>query len=599
MHYAKAQSVAKKVEVKGPELTKKILHTMKMISDIVGATLGPGGQPILIERQEHGMPGMVTKDGVTVFRSLGFDDPVSQSIMEAARDASVRTASEAGDGTTTATVLSHAIVDYSSRFLAKHPKISPQKVVRRLEQAFNSIIEPAIRETSIKVDSSTEEGQKLLHAVARISANGEKALADAVLECYDVVGDDGNVTLTEMSGPSGYTVEKIDGFPIQMGYEESCAKFYPKFINDHANQLSALEKPVFVVYHGAITDIQKIVLLMEEIGRAWQHEDGRHNVVLVATGFAESVLGNLALNFSEIGSINVFPLLAPMSPLQNGQLNFLEDVCAITGAKLLDPISSPLEQADLSCLGQGADSFEASRFRSTIIGRADELLTLERVDHLQKQAESASSELDKMLIKERIGKLTNGIARLIVSGASNGELREKRDRAEDAICAVRGAIKHGCLPAGGWMLLRLVYLLEKYIEENGEDLILSEILIPALQVPVQRLLQNCGMSEDEVENTIIPLQVSAKYHKTGRFNDGDVYDAMNHVFTNPIEGGILDSTPAVLEAIRNSISIASLLGTLGGVVVFKRDAELERQEARETNQFLRDAGALNPADERP
>lgn len=590
MQYAKVKSVAKRVEVKGDALSQKILRTMKTISDIVGATLGPGGQPILIERQEHGMPGMVTKDGVTVFRSLGFDDPTEHSIMEAARDASVRTASEAGDGTTTATILAESIVRYSNAYLKKHPKASPQKVVRRLEQLFKDVVEPTIRQNSIQVNSTTPEGQKLLTAVAKISANGDTDLANAVMECYSIVGDDGNVTITEMSGSSGYEVERIEGFPVGIGYEDSCAKFYPKFINDQGNQRIFLEKPIFVVYHGAITDIQKIVILMEQIGAAWQDKDINlsPNIVLVATGFGEGVLGQLAMNFANAHTINVVPMLAPMSPLQNGQLNFLQDVCAVTGAQLLDPVSNPIEKADLTCLGEGCTAFEGGRFRSTIVGHKDEILILERVDQLQTQAVNAPSELDRMLIQERIGKLTGGIARLIVKGASNGELREKRDRAEDAVCAVRGAIKFGCLPAGGWTFLKLI---TGPLYDIRHDSVVEEILAPALQQPFIRLLSNAGLDLDEIEAV---RQRLATHIVAG---ESVVYDVMNEVYADPVVDGLLDSTPAVLEAIRNSVSIASLLGTLGGAVVFKRDSELERIEARDTNQFLRDAGH-NPADER-
>lgn len=586
MEYGKVKSVSKQVVTKGKALDSAILETMKTVSSIVGATLGPGGQPVLIERYEHGLPAMVTKDGVTVFRSLGFDDSTRHCIMECARDAAVRTASEAGDGTTTATVLAEAIVRNTHRFCKKNPRISPQRVVRHLERIFREHAEPAIKAMAVRPAVDDTRGRFYLHAVARVSANGDTDLADAVMKCFDMVGDDGNVTITESNGPSHYEVEKIEGYPVPMGYEESCAKFYPKFINDPGTQRCVMEKPVFVVYHGRITEIQTIVLLMEQIAQAWQNQNFPHNVVLVATGFSESVLGNLAVNFAEPASINVFPLLAPQSPMPNGQLHFLEDVCAITKAELFDPLNRPLEQATLEDLGVGVRVFEATRFRSNIIGHASDDTLLLRIDDLQVQAQNPESELDRMLLQERIAKLSGGIAKLKVIGASNGELKEKRDRAEDAVCAVRGTIKHGCVPGGGWVLMKLCNVLPR-------DPITDEVLRPALMEPVWRILSNCGIVDDEEGKAVIdPILLGIANGKTV------VYDALEARHVDAFDGGILDSTPAVLEAIRNSISIASLLGTLGGAVVFKRDLELERSEAQVTQQFLRDANT-NPADERP
>lgn len=602
MQYQKTKSVAKSVTTHEDGLDAKVLSTMKRISAIVGATLGPSGRPVLIERQEFDLPAMVTKDGVTVFRSLGFQDPVAHLIMETARDASLRTASEAGDGTTTATILTESIVRRTHEFCKKNPKVSPQRVVRRLETIFRDVIEPSIHKLAMKADLSTESGKKLLHSVAKISANGDSDLADAVMECYELVGDEGNVTLTEISGPSHYEVERLEGYPVYMGYEDSCAKFKDKFINDPGLQRCMLENPLFAVYHGRITDIQTIQMLMESVADAWQNpetanSESRHNVVLVATGFSESVLANLGVNFQAMTSINVFPLLAPMSPVVNGQLGFLEDLCAVTGSRLLDPLNCPFDQATVEDLGRQAKTFESSRFRSTVswdLTPENEMAIQLQVDKLTANITQAPSLLDKSFLEERIGKLTGGIAKLKVIGASNGELREKRDRAEDAVCAVRGAIKHGCLPGGGWTLLKLV----SELDTKDADSIVKEVLIPALQEPFERLLTNCGMTTEEI--SVIKERVTDAIVKGFAKSDVKkalVYDAMDHKFVEPIAGEVLDSTPAVLEAIRTSISNAANLGTLGGIVAFGRDLEMERSEARDTNAFIRDSN-VNPADER-
>jgi chaperonin GroEL len=604
MQYQKVKSVAKKVQTRGAALDRTILETMQTISSIVGSTLGPGGRPVIIERQEDNMPPMVTKDGVTVYRALGFDDPAEQVIMEASRDASVRTASEAGDGTTTATILSEAIVRLTKAYAEKYPRVSPQRVVRRLERAFREVIEPTVKKLAVKADLTSPLGRELLRNVAKVSGNGDVELADAVMKCFDLVGDDGNVTISELNGASRYEVERIEGFPIAMGYEESAAKFYPKFINDPGNQRALLERPLFVIYHGRIQDPQSLFHLLSKLGYEFESEKIGPNVVLCATGFSEAVLGYLAMMFAADNSLNVFPLLAPQSPFPQGQLDFLMDLAAVTGSTTLDPLNLPFEEAQIEHFGK-AEVFESYRFRSNVVGKANDDIVLLRVDELQTQLSRSESQLETITLQERIGKLTGGIARLKVIGASNGELKEKRDRAEDAVCAVRGAIKHGVLPGGGWTLLRLMAELKL----QGDQAI-SEVLIPALFEPVARLLENVGLTnqvDDEfravmdpiLKNLFVPYETftDPETKATHRLQGPIVYDALESKHVDPYGDGILDSTPAVLEAIRNSLSIASLLGTLGGTVVFKRDAAVERQEARDRANFVRDS-STNEANER-
>lgn len=619
-HYQKVKSVAKKMLPRGKALNSVVLQTLGTISDMVGSTLGPGGMPVLIERQEHGMPPLVTKDGVTVFRGLGFMDSTSQVVMEAARDAAVRTASEAGDGTTTATVLAEAIVRYSEEFCRENRKFPPQKVVRRIGSLFSEHIEPSIRRATLlvhgqpekrnlpewlkkhsdKLKSTLEEGsladlhQGILWNVACISSNGDSELADAVISCFEEVGDEGNVTLMEVSGEKGYEISKIDGYPLALGYDDVCGKYAPKFITDPGLQRTVLEKPAFVIYHGQINAIQTITMLMEKIGEAWQETNFRHNIVLVATGFSESVLAQLALNFVEKTSINVMPLLAPIGPTPNYQRDVLLDLCAVTGAQLLDPISAPFDNAELDALGMNCISAEFQRFRTLITSdqedpKAIELIQ-ERTAELRQNLSQAASSIDATYLTERIGKLTNGIARLSIIGPSSGELRERRDRAEDAICAVRGALKKGVLLGGGWMLMRLRHeLLSAY----PKDLVVADILAPALLTPVQRLLSNAGHNEEEVAEIIAGLEARVD------LNLPETYDAYQQKFVDGFETGLFDSTPAVLEAIRNSFSIASLLGTLGGTCVFYRDLASERKEGESARSFLRDAEfSENPADER-
>jgi chaperonin GroEL len=628
MEWTKVKSVAKTVVLPGEKLNRQVLNTMRTISDAVGATLGPGGRPVLIERQEYGMPGMVTKDGVTVFRSLGFKDPVAHSVMESARDSAVRTVTEAGDGTTTATILSYALVRHSQDYLRKNPHISPQRLVQDIQECFEEVIAPLVDQLALKVEFDSEEGQTILHNVAAVSANGDIKLADAVMEAFSLVGDNGTVTIVESSGPTCYKVERIHGFPIQMGFEESCQKFMTAFINDGASNRVFLKNPQFVLFNGTCTDVQSMVGLLEKLQYCWlnrpgtpQHDPSRPsitspNVVIVANGFSESVLGTLALNMPEAGTVNVVPLVTPRSAILNGEVHFLEDLSAITGASVLNSLSRPLDSFELADLGKvevvgsdgevGPGEFEMFRFRSTIVGRNDEDEVSERAEAVEAMIASAPSEYDSRLMRERLACLTGGIAKLTVVGSSNGELRERKDRADDAVQAVKGAIRHGALPAGGWTLMRIA----SYLHETETNPSIIEVLVPALQEPVRKLFENTGSKDPARKwyHRLCRSQAPAD-STTGRMNRllqlasgtssvfAEILSLPSYREVNAVEAGLLDSVPAVLEAIRNSVSAASLLGTLGGIVVFDRDEQLERDEASANEDFVRNAG-VNPANER-
>jgi chaperonin GroEL len=576
MDTIKAKTAIKDVTVRGPKLKRLILETMKICSDFVGCTLGPGGMSVLIERQEEGLPPLTTKDGVTAFRSLGFNDASMQIAMESVRDASIRTAAEAGDGTTSTAILAEALIRNTMAFCDRNPKVSPQRVVRMLDECFKTTLKPAVLSYAKKMGLG-DETRKDLRAVAKVSANGDTELADAILDCFDLCGNDGNVTLSEVTGPSGYEVEHLDGYPIGAGYEDCCGKFYQVFQNDPGRGMCSLRKPAVILYHGRVNDIYSFLNIFDKLGG----QVG--SCILVSTGFSETVLAHLATNFDHPTTTKIYPLAVPLTQMKSGQLDFLQDLSALTGGVIFDPLNNPVENAELEQLGS-CDLFEASRFRSTLFGYKDELLVLERVDQLKQMLNSPGiSELDATIIKERLGKVTGGIAKLKVVGSSAGELREKRDRAEDAICSVRAAISHGGLPGGGWTLIQLQKLLLK------EDSILQEVLIPSLQEPLNRLYTNAGYQLEEVEGMLAPIRTS---------ETPLVYDILEGKYVDAFDGGVLDSVPAVLEALKNSISIAARMGTCGGICAFHRDTAVDRQNARDTSEWMRSAN-INEADERP
>ncbi len=602
METIKSKTPAKVIIPRGPLLDRLKSETLKTIAGVVGGTLGPHGRPVLIERSEYAMPPFITKDGVTVFQSLGFRDPVMHCFMEATRDAAVRTAEEAGDGTTTATILSEAIDRYLSEFIRENKSYSPQLAVRVIQKLHQEIIGPEVKRISFKADPSAKSGQRLLKAVAKVSGNGDEPLADAVLEAFAIGGDDGHVTIIDTpSNESGYAVSKMDGYPVMIGYEESCQKYGGHWVNRQETQQIVLDKPMFLLYYGHITDVSVLSDISEKIVDAISTKGqtpylDTWNLVVVASSFSDQALAIMLQNTMMPGMINFMPIKIPGSPFMNGSRQFLEDLAGVTAADIYDPATNPIELATFEGLGNigqnpetgawealGIPHIEMGRYRTNIHGFAHEETLTERASKVRVQVEQAVSILDKNDCQTRLAKLSGGIARIEVKGSSNGEIKERRDRVEDAVCAVRGAIKHGATPAGGWGLARLAHVLKTQCPSEHMALV-EKVLVPALLEPIRVLYQNAGYLDATVDAMVQEMVISAQAPKA---KEAMTFDALEGKWVNAFKSGLLDSAPALREAVRNSISIASVLGTTGGVVTQERDIDFERKDAKSANEFNR------------
>lgn len=589
MAHRKAKTAPKIFEIDSKTLKNKVLKTMHRVAEAVGRTMGPGGRNILIESDYPGIPNKNTKDGVTVFKSLGAIDAYEHLIIEQARDVAQRTATEAGDGTTTATVLSYSIIANLFDFCERNPKYSPQRAARRIQEVARKSLVPYIRERSIKI---TEDNKHLLKMVAKISANGDEDMANAVIQAFEEIGygDASHVTIREISGPQGYKVERIDGFPIPIGFEESIGKLHTAFINDQANQRCYLEKPLFILFDGQVNDLIMMHDLLDGIGRKYTEGDSDFkNVVIVSHGFSENVLTQLAFNFADPNTINVVPLITPMAQFLNSQTHFLGDLAAFTGAKVFG-LKDQISKATLADLGSNMVSFECYRFRSTVIGDPDPVNVEVRAEDLRRMKEHGESEAEKIWIEERLGKITNGIAKLTIYGGSNGELKEAHDRCEDAVCAVRSAIAHGALPGGCRLSIDMALKLAQELEEGDPA---REVLMPALMSLPNRLLDNAGYNVEEIGEVFKKLVGDPEL----------VYDIENQKYGKAEELGLFDATKAVEESLSNAVSIAAVLGTMGGLVCHPRDDVFERSEAKADSEFMRitdnPTSFVNEANERP
>lgn len=573
MSHRKAKTAPKIYEIDQKVLKEKVLKTMYRVSEAVGRTMGPGGRNILIESDYPGIPSKNTKDGVTVFKSLGAVDAYEHLITEQARDVATRTASEAGDGTTTATVLSYNLIKELFRFCETNPKYSPQKAVRRITKVVDEVLLPYIESRSVKIG---EDNKDMLRMVAKISANGDEDMANSVIQAFEEIGygDASHVTIRELSGKKGYKVERIDGFPIPIGYEDSIGKLHVAFINDQANQRCYLEKPLFLLYDGNINDLVTINPLLAVVGQRFMNgETDFKNLVIFAHGFSENVLTALAYNFSDPNTINVLPMVTPMAQFINSQTHFLHDLAAFTGAKVFG-LKYQVNKAAPQDLGRGMESFEANRFRSTVVGDPDAVNVEVRAEDLKTMKKSAESQAEQLWLEERIGKITNGIAKLTIYGGSNGELKEAHDRCEDAVCAVRSAIGFGAVPGGCRMSIDMAQQIAQTVDQEDPAF---QVLVPALLALPNKLLENAGYNDEEKRQIIDKLVHSPEL----------VYDVENQIFGDPEELGLFDATKAVSESLSNAVSIAGILGTMGGIVCHPRDDMFERSEARADSEYMK------------
>lgn len=576
----KPKSAGKIMISSSEKLNAIVLETLNHMAEMAGSTLGPGGRQVLIERSEIGMRPIMTKDGVTVIKNLGYSNPVRQLILESARDAALRTASEAGDGTTTATILSAAIALHTTLASKAGSKTSPQRIVREL-QAIVPYLKNKVKEYSIVTDG--DNYVEVLSKVATLSANGDKDLAEKILDAFDRVGEEGNMTIVEATGPSKYTVERISGYTVDQGYEETLKKFSNSFINDKSGTLIGMENPVVILFDGVINDTMQVFDGLQKLSEYWDKiNHPNKNVLLIAHGFSDSVLGDLHTNWNHPSTINVMPLLSPQTAIRNWRTSFLYDLQAYTGSPVFNPIDKPIYDINPKSITENnlITNVECSRFRTSIIGREDSYLIESRVEELKEQLKKPESQYEQNDLEVRIGKLTSGIARLYIYGPSQGETREKRDRAEDAWMAIRGAVKYGACPGGGYVLVRLAADLLVAADKipTGPRKTAALILSEALLKPIEFLYSNYGYSPEETEIMKSELLI----------NNDTVFDISEDRWVPCIE--LLDSVPAVTEAIENSISIASLLGTLGGIISFDRNQDADSKEQIVERDFVKAIG---------
>ena len=543
------KSKAKDIISDKEKLGKIVRETLNTMAKTVGSTLGPGGNSVLIERD--GLAPLATKDGVTVAKSLGLDKAENNIIVEAAKEICVNTAKDAGDGTTTAIVLANAIVQHGQDFVNNNAKYNPQRIVNDLDELYEDVIVPYIKSKSRSIDDE----DKLKH-VATISANGDKRIADVVVDAVLAAGDDGKVLIEEAQGDQ-MRVETIDGYVVTSGLKD-LGQLGPMFINDKTNQQVKMDNGFVFLYNGSINDLKVTAYIQDAIEGTEMYGSP---LIIMAHDFADSVMDKLAMNIK--GGITLCPVKTPRSGLPNSRTIFLEDMAAYTGGKVIDP--SNIDDMDEESFG--TFTFAKCNMYETFLTSNSNPNDIEnRLIELKAIEDSCFSDMDKMHVRANIAKLTGGISTIFVGGVSDLKVRERKARVEDAVEAVRSAIAEGYIPGGCLTQMELVNEIQDHPNKKPS----WDIMVNALQEPLRLLLSNCGESFDDLHSLI---------------RDGQVFDANQHKIVDAYDAGIIEPARVARVSIGNALSVASLLITLGGIVVVPRDSGLENQLAMSKQAF--------------
>lgn len=551
------KSKAKNITADRQKIKKIVQDTIELMATSVGATLGPGGRPVIIERDN--LSPLITKDGVTVAKSFGLENAEANLIVDAAKEICLKTAKEAGDGTTTAIVLAGAITKYGLNFLNANPKYNPQRMVTELQDLYNNVITPFI-----KANAKTIKDEKELINVAKISANGDQAIAEAAVKAVMAAGEDGHVLIEEAQG-NQLKVETMDGFVVTSGLRDIGA-IGRMFINDRALQQVKMDRGLIFLYDGTLNDLKVPSAIQQAIEGT---ELYGLPVTVFAHGFADVVIEAFAKTTK--GGYTVVPVKTPMSGIANSRSSFLLDMSAYSGATVYDPGTLDRFITEDGPKGFGAfDNAKVGMYETVVQAVPDTDKIDQRLNELKHLMDTSPSDFDKMHIKAAIAKLTGGISTIWVGGGSELEAREKRDRVEDAVEAVKSAIAEGVLAGGCAAQLTLSHMIS--LDPNKKPS--WDIMAAALSQPFELLLNNCGENYEEVWPSMESHITESAVNKT---MPNRIFDANQHILVNPMEVGIIEPAKVCRVTIGNALSVASLLVTLGGIVVSPRNAGLEQQ----------------------
>jgi len=502
----------------------RMVRGVNLLANAVKATLGPKGRNAVLEKS-FGAP-TVTKDGVSVAKEIELKDKFENMGAQMVKEVASSTSDEAGDGTTTATVLAQAIIREGMKAVASG--INPMDVKRGVDLAVNAVVE------DLKRISKPCKDSKAIAQVGTISANSDEAIGKKIADAMEKVGKEGVITVEEGSGLEN-ELEVVEGMQFDRGY------LSPYFINNAQNQTSELEGPYVLLYDKKISNIREMLPLLEGIAKAGKP------LLVIAEDVEGEALATLVVNTIR-GIVKVCAVKAP--GFGDRRKEMLKDIAILTGGTVIaEEVGLSLEKATLNDLGK-AKKIVADKENTTIIDGAGKPGDIKaRVENIRQQIEDATSDYDKEKLQERVAKLSGGVAVIKVGAATEIEMKEKKARLEDALHATRAAVEEGVVPGGGVALVRAQKALDKLTGINEDQNVGIRILSRAIEEPLRQIVQNAG--ED---GSVVLAKVRESKGSHG-------YNAATGEYGDLIEMGILDPTKVTRLALQNAASVAGLLLT--------------------------------------
>ena len=507
------------------------------LANAVKVTLGPKGRNVIIGKSFGGPA--VTKDGVSVAKEIELEDELENMGAQMVKEVASKTNDLAGDGTTTATVLAQAIVKEGLKNVAAGA--NPMDLKRGIDKAVEAITGDLEKQAK-KVGNSSEKIQQ----VASISANNDSTIGELIAEAFGKVGKEGVITVEEAKGTDTY-VDVVEGMQFDRGY------LSPYFVTDADKMIADLENPYILLFDKKISNLQEILPILEPVAQS-----GRP-LLIIAEDVEGQALATLVVNKLR-GGLKIAAVKAP--GFGDRRKAMLEDIAILTGGTVIsEERGFSLENADLSMLGT-AETVTIDKDNTTIVngeGKAADIKA--RVNQIKAQIETTTSDYDKEKLQERLAKLAGGVAVLYVGAASEVEMKEKKDRVDDALHATRAAVEEGLVAGGGVALVRAKKTLEKLETENLDETTGVQIVNKAIESPLRTIVENAGGEGSVVINKVLE----------GKKDFG--YDAKSEVYVDMMKEGIIDPKKVTRIALENAASVAGMiLTTECALVDIKEDA---------------------------
>jgi chaperonin GroEL len=523
-----------KFDVEAREALKKGLDTL---ADAVKVTLGPAGRNVLLQKK-HGQP-HITKDGVSVAKEIELEDVFENMGAQLVKEVASKTNDLAGDGTTTATVLAQAIAEKGFEFV--NEGTNPITLKRGMDKAVRVVVEE-LNKQAITIGTDKDK----IKQVATISANNDSIIGELIADAFQKVGNDGVITVEESKGIDT-SMELVEGMQFDKGYLSA------HFVTDTDKMNASLESPYILLYDGRLSSMNDILPLLEQVSGQSKP------LVIIADDVEGELLGTLVVNKLR-GILNTVAVKAPA--FGDRKKEIMNDIAILTGGTFItSEVGLTLEDATIEMLGT-AEKVTVGKDSTTIVngGGASESIK-ERIGQIKSQIEAATSDYDREKLQERLAKLSGGVAVLYIGAGSEVEMKEKKDRVDDALQATRAAIEEGIVAGGGIALLRCLGVLYDFKEtltgefEDEKDGV--DVVTFALLSPIVQILKNAGLKSDDI---IKELETSAE--RIG-------YNVKSGEFVDMIENGIIDPKKVTRTAIENAVSVVGMILTTECMVVNK------------------------------